>query len=173
MKHIKGADSQWKDINKKILGISINGKFKYLSQRWTGSLHCQKRQNFMCFLWKHTLIVDWALTNVSCFSRSLCHLYIFLEKRNWWIETGASKWEKGKWRILQAIKGKAFLILYTKFKGPAKSFGYWGLKFLSGIQASDESWGKAHYSCTFYEESGNSNNGKNAAFWGTLSKRWK
>ena len=38
-----------------------------------------------------------------------------------------------------------FSTLMLKFKGPAKSFGYWGLKLLSGIQASDESWGKAHY----------------------------
>ena len=30
-----------------------------------------------------------------------------------------------------------------KFKGPSKSFWYWGLKLLLGIQASDASWCKA------------------------------
>ena len=30
------------------------------------------------------------------------------------------------------------ILSHQKFKGPVKSFGYWGLKLLPGIQVNDE-----------------------------------
>ena len=78
--------------------------------------------------------------------------------------------------------------MLKKFKGPCKSFWYWGLKLLPGIQASDESWSKAHslYYCKrcrfdnseneavlgtdslYYSKRCKFDNSENEAFWGTL-----